>query len=309
MSRRGSKSAPQPPASAATSGAGQLRFLEELSSLLRPEPRPERAERGPPIPPAGQLARTRPARASVGRGACPAGRERRTSGTISSSDLPDPRDYLNSAELLLLTQRKTTPHAAAQRRKPVPLSEADKREKSAVETKRRGRDASRSLSLAQPSLPRTRRRSGSLSNCWLKETKEKNVREWLRKKESESASRKLAENRERRQEKRKREEKVRQQAEREQLAMAAYQQWKQRKTAEDKVRGKVKNARDKQVQILTEENSSSHQPQGYRSIHHTPHKSSRQYPAASSVSEVARQATSPALQPHKMERTKKRWED
>ena len=35
--------------------------------------------------------------------------------------------------------------------------------------------------------------------------------------------------------------------------MAAYQQWKQRKTAEDKVRGKVKNARDKQVQILTEE--------------------------------------------------------
>ena len=101
MSRRGSNSAPQPPASAATSGARQPRFLEELSSLLRPEPRPQRAERRPPIPPAGQLARTRPARASVGRGACPAGRERQTSGTISSSDLPDPRDYLNSAELLL----------------------------------------------------------------------------------------------------------------------------------------------------------------------------------------------------------------
>ena len=252
---------------AARSGAEQLPFLEELASLLQPES--PRLLRGPgeirsPFAPA----KTKPGRGSRSKTNRPHARTtavRREEPSKKTSrctpDLPpdaclDPREFLNSAELLFLSQR--TSCAAALEKRRAPLTVTHKRGTAVSETvkKQRGKESSTSHSLSQrqrsPSRESARRRSASLSSCWLKESEEKDVQAWLRRKEREITSRRRTEKRERRQEKRKREERARERGEREQQAKMAYQQWKERKASEDRER---RRARHKTAQPSS---SSSH---------------------------------------------------
>lgn len=214
----------------ATNGTEQLRFLEELASLLRPET-PLKRQKMRPAPPAKH---TRSEKSREIR--------RKTNGRTGSGDSDvsiDPRDFLNSAELALLHQRKRTPHTKKLETEPPPLPETDKGGRSTPGQRKRD---SHAHSLDQPSSSRkTRNRSTSLSGYWLRESREPDIQHWLRQKEREGAARRLAEKRERRQEKKKREEKARLQQEREQLAKVAYQQWKERKKSEEKAKKKRHN--------------------------------------------------------------------
>lgn len=218
-----------------TSGTEQLLFLEELASLLRPDPPLQRVKTRL-VPPAERIRSNKKSgcRGKTGGRRSRAGsRERRCSHDVASSSI-DARDFLNSAELVLLDQRKKM------ETQPTPVHERGKSEMTVKERKRRSKV---SHSIDQSSSSGWMRGcSPSQNSYWLKESEEAGIQKWLRRKERESAAQRLAEKKERRQEKRKIEEKARLQQEREQLAKLAYQQWKDRKMSEEKAR-KTRNKR------------------------------------------------------------------
>ena len=225
--------------SAANGGTEQLQFLEELACLLRPESALQRPKTRPTPPAKQTISEKKSTRRGIGRKT-----NDRTGGETQCSDVIlspiDPRDFLNSAELALLEQRKRNPNT---KRLETHLPSLPEEGRSAKAAEQRKKD-SHSLSLDQPSSSRRiRSRSTSLSSYWLKESREPDVQNWLRRKEHETASRRLAEKRERRREKRKAEEKARLQQEREQLAKVAYQQWKERKNSEEKAKKKRNNCK------------------------------------------------------------------
>lgn len=239
-------------AQSVTGGTEQLQFLEELASLLRPEPPLQKPKTGP-VPPAKQTRSEKSTRRAIGR---------KTNGRTSSGETPcsnvmlssiDPRDFLNSAEIALLEQRKSNTHTKRLETDPRPLNKGGRSAKAAEQ---RNKD-SHSHSLDQPSSSRRiRSRSTSLSGYWLKESGEPDVQNWLRRKEREGAARRLAEKRERRREKKKTEEKARLQQEREQLAKVAYQQWKEKKNSEEKAK-KKRNKRTSTRELAQSSNSAA----------------------------------------------------
>ena len=226
------------PQSPTTSGSEQLQFLEELASLLQPEPPPQGRpsgggqSRGAPTPPVD----TETARTS--------GRDEKDGA--SSTDLLDPREYLNSAELMLLSLMKTLGREQTRLAERTPLV--------TVERKKR-RTASLTGSVDQQPPPRG---EGSASpsrvggGCWLKESEMAEVRDWLRMKDRETILKMRAVSRERRRARREREEKDKQQVEREKQAKVAYQRWLQRKASEEIARKKVRIRRDDNVRTISQ---------------------------------------------------------
>ena len=69
----------------------------------------------------------------------------------------------------------------------------------------------------------------SLNNCWLRDSEESSIQEWLRKKDQMCQRERRTERRKREKERREMKEKARKQAEKNELAKIAYQEWLERK--------------------------------------------------------------------------------
>lgn len=208
----------------------QLRFLEELASLLQPQTTSLEAE-------GRETSLPSPVQTGVASG-------RLESCGLDPELVADAREFLNSAELLLVSQRKRTPQTEPlDRKKTHPPAGLGEREKSTTKKKVQQKQSSRRHSSTGSE------RGGSLSSCWLKESEEKDIREWLKRKERESDSKRLAARRERGREKTRREEKARERKERETRANEAYTQWQSRKSSEESEKRAARRARDKQVQL------------------------------------------------------------
>ena len=124
----------------------------------------------------------------------------------------DPREFLNPAELLLVSERSAARPASRRR-----ASLTDSSHQAPYRgTEREGR--------------------GPPSRCWLRESEEDEVREWLRRKDREFLLKKRAEKRTRKREIKEKDKERERQEERDRQAKDAYQQWLQRKKREGRWR-------------------------------------------------------------------------
>lgn len=181
-----------PTESGGATAANKLEFLNNLVSLLHPH---TLQEQGPLLHPTKHC-------------------------STAADDVDDASQYLNSAELLLLKQRKQLTCSPDHRDKTCnPSAGKNKKYISASSS------CTRQTKKASSDTHSRSRDKGLTSNyCWLKESKEKDIYDWLSKKEKESTSRRLEKRREKRLEKRRKEERVREKQEREVLAKEAYDQ-------------------------------------------------------------------------------------
>ena len=226
----------------------QLQFLEELASLLQPQTSLEAEAKDGRETSTSLGSRTRPIPV--------ASRDVDSSELATEQQTADAREYLNNAELLLVSQRNKNPRSRniiVKKKASSPDRESGEREKLLTSKKKK---AERKQSSYRQSLARGEA-GRSQSCCWLKESKEKEVREWLKRKERESASKRLVESRERQQERKKHGERARERQEREAQAKEAYQQWQNRKASEERLKREAREARDKQVQSITQEREHS----------------------------------------------------